>query len=133
MFQLKEVTRSVVLDIAAAEGTFWVSFRKPTFAEAMQHDALWESLPRDESGQQYARLTQLRLSLVNGWGNVRQPDGTMQPFSQEALENVVWQSPTAFQQITKKAIELLTGTPLGESVSVPVSGSEAGDVQPAST
>ncbi|ADG67942.1 hypothetical protein Plim_2115 [Planctopirus limnophila DSM 3776] len=122
MFQLKEVTRSVVLDIDAAEGKFWISFRKPTFAEAMQHDALWESLPRDDSGQQYARLTQLRLSLVTDWGNVQQANGELQPFSREALENVVWQSPTAFQQITKKAIELLTGTPLGESASVPVSG-----------
>ncbi len=133
MFQIKEVTRPTTLDVEAAEGKFWVSFRKPTFAEAMQHDALWESLPRDDSGQQYARLTQLRLSLVNGWGNVQQPNGEPQHFSQDALESVVLQSPTAFQQITKKAVELLTGAPLGESASVPGSGSEAGDVHPVST
>ncbi|QDV30118.1 hypothetical protein Spb1_20460 [Planctopirus ephydatiae] len=114
------------IDVETPQGTFQVTLRQPTFAEAMAYDSVWSQLSGDTTGATFARLVQMRLGLVTGWSGVTNAAGEPIRFASSRLEQLVLKSPEAFQQISRVTLELMAGIDPGESVAASVTG--CGDV-----
>lgn len=114
------------IDVETPQGTFQVTVRQPTFAEAMAYDSVWSKLSEDDTGATFARLVKMRLGLVTGWSGVQNAAGQPIKFEPKRLEQLVLNSPEAFEQISKVTLELMAGIDAGESVAASVTG--CGDV-----
>ncbi len=121
------------IPIKTERGDFTIRMRKPTFAEAMAHDSVWGQLESDKSGEIFSRLAHMRLSLVTGWSGVKDTLGNDVPFSLAKLEQISVQTNNVFNQISKAALEFLTGRDPGELIGSLETGSGSEPNQNTST